>query len=335
MADSPMGPWTPDKYAGVIFRNPSVYFGAGGNNHQSVFEFKGEYYFTYHAQTLNRRITGGATQGFRSPHLAKLAFNPDGTIQQVIGDYHGVDKVSDVDPYRVIEAETIAWQQGIATKMIAGASQQFGAQAPNLVVHDIDNGDWTSLASVDFGAAGAASVTARVLPLVAGGAIQLRLDDRTAPVVATIPVDAPLGAWTDLTVPLNGVAGVHDVYFTYAGPDGSNLFEIDSWAFKAAPVVVPTLPVTVSAQARCIGGKAYVAVQARNDHDGVVSLAVETAYGSRSFSDVAPGANAYQSFATRSVSIAAGSATVRATGAISGKAVTTVLTAEYPGINCA
>jgi hypothetical protein len=62
---------------------------------------------------------------------------------------------------------------------------------------------------------------------------------------------------------------------------------------------------------------------------------VETAYGSRSFSDVAPGANAYQSFATRSVSIAAGSATVRATGAISGKAVTTVLTAEYPGINCA
>jgi arabinoxylan arabinofuranohydrolase len=335
MADSPMGPWTADKYAGVIFRNPSVYFGAGGNNHQSVFEFKGEYYFTYHAQTLNRRMTGGATQGFRSPHIAKLAFHEDGTIQEVIGSYAGVDKVRDVDPYRVIEAETIAWQQGIATKKVAGASKEFGVQAPNLVVHDIDNGDWTSLASVDFRDSGAASLTAKVLPLVAGGKIQLRLDDRTAPVVATIPVDAPLGEWTELTAPLSGVTGVHDVYFTYAGPDGENLFEIDSWAFEAAPVVQPTVPVTVTAQTRCLAGKAYVAVQARNDHDAPVTIALETRYGARTFTNVAPGANAYQSFATRTASVAAGSATVRATGTINGKEVTTAFTAEHPGVNCA
>ncbi len=75
VADHPMGPWTADKYTGVIFRNPGNFFGAGGNNHQSVFQLDGEYYFTYHAQTLNRRITGNATQGFRSPHIAKLEFN--------------------------------------------------------------------------------------------------------------------------------------------------------------------------------------------------------------------------------------------------------------------
>jgi arabinoxylan arabinofuranohydrolase len=230
MADDPMGPWTPDKYAGVIFRNPGVYFGVGGNNHQSVFKFKGEYYFTYHAQTLNTRATGGTGQGFRSPHIAKLAFNEDGTIQEVIGSYAGVDKVRDVNPYRVIEAETVAWQQGIATKKTAGASEEFGALAPNLVVHDVDNGDWTALASVDF-RRGAGGVTAKVLPLVQGGQIQLRLDDRAAPVVATIPVDAPVGEWTSVSAALDGVTGVHDVYFTYTGPDGDDLFELDSWSF--------------------------------------------------------------------------------------------------------
>jgi arabinoxylan arabinofuranohydrolase len=335
MADSPMGPWTSDKYAGVIFRNPSVYFGAGGNNHQSVFEFKGEHYFTYHAQTLNRRMTGGATQGFRSPHIAKLAFNDNGTIREVIGDYHGVEKVSNADPYRAIEAETIAWQQGVATKKIAGASSEFGAQAPNLVVHDIDNGDWTSLASVDFRRTGAASVTTKVLPLLAGGEIQIRLDGRTAPVVATIPVDAPLGGWTQLTTRLDGVTGVHDVYFTYTGPDGANLFEIDSWTFEAAMVVQPALPVTVTAQARCLAGKAYVAVRARNDHDAAVDIALETPYGERSLPTVAPGASAYQSFATRATSVAAGSATVRATGPLHGTTVTTVLTAAHDGVTCA
>ncbi|WP_092544350.1 family 43 glycosylhydrolase [Actinoplanes derwentensis] len=234
MADDPMGPWTPETYAGVIFRNPGTYFGAGGNNHQSVFEFKGQYYFTYHAQTLNQRVTGGTTQGFRSPHIAKLAFNEDGTIQEVIGTYDGVDRVRTLDPYRPIEAETIAWQQGIATKKIDEPSPGFGPQAPNLAVSDIDNGDWTALASVDFRRDGAARLTATVLPLTPGGKIQVRLDERTAPVIATIPVDAPPGTWTRLTARLHGVTGVHDVYFTYTGPDDADLFEIDSWSFRSS-----------------------------------------------------------------------------------------------------
>ncbi|WP_345534981.1 OmpL47-type beta-barrel domain-containing protein [Phytohabitans rumicis] len=96
-----------------------------------------------------------------------------------------------------------------------------------------------------------------------------------------------------------------------------------------------TVPVTVTAQSRCIAGKAYVAVQGRNDHGAPVTIELETAYGERSFANVAPGANAYQSFATRAVSVAAGTATVRATGTVAGKEVTTVYTAEYPGVACA
>src|SRR5690625_7444486 len=79
--------WDKDTYAGVIFPNQSEFFGAGtgGNNHQSAFEYEGQYYFTYHAPTLNKRITGDETQGYRSPHIQELEFNDDGTAVQEIG----------------------------------------------------------------------------------------------------------------------------------------------------------------------------------------------------------------------------------------------------------
>ncbi|MBF9133760.1 family 43 glycosylhydrolase [Plantactinospora sp. S1510] len=97
----------------------------------------------------------------------------------------------------------------------------------------------------------------------------------------------------------------------------------------------PELPVTVTAQARCLAGKAYVAVQARNDHDAAVDIILQSPYGERSVAAVAPGASAYQSFGTRVASIEAGSATVRVTGRVDGTEVTTVRTVQYSGANCA
>lgn len=335
ISDDPMS-WPKETYAGVLFPNQSQFFGAGtgGNNHQSVFEFEGRYYFTYHAPTLNKRINGNTTQGYRSPHMQELTFNPDGTLQQVVGTYAGVEQVRDFNPYRVFEAETFGWSKGIATAKVDGGSAEFGSGAPNLVVRDVDNGDWTALSSVDFGTDGAATATAKVRAVAAGARIQLRLDSLTGPVVSTIPVDTPIGEWAEVTAEVEEVSGVHDLYFTYDGPAGEDLVEIDSWAFEPG-TGQPELPATVSVQARCVAGKVYVAVQARNDHDDRVDIALETPYGVRSFVDVAPGANAYQSFATRSASVAAGTATVRITGTIDGTGATTVRTADYPSVNCA
>ncbi|MBF9133759.1 family 43 glycosylhydrolase [Plantactinospora sp. S1510] len=335
ISDDPMS-WPKEAYAGVLFPNQSQFFGAGtgGNNHQSVFEFGGKYYFTYHGPTLNKRINGNTTQGYRSPHIQELAFNPDGTIQQVVGTYAGVNQVRDFDPFRVFEAETFGWSKGIATTKVDGGSAQFGTAAPNLVVRDIDDGDWTALSAVDFGADGAQSVTTKVRALAAGAQIEVRLDDLAGPVVGTIPVGTPTGEWAEVTAELEGVSGVHDVYFTYDGPAGVDLFELDSWAFAAAGVQ-PELPVTVTAQARCLAGKAYVAVQARNDHDAAVDITLQSPYGERSVAAVAPRASAYQSFGTRVASVEAGSATVRVTGRVDGTEVTTVRTVQYSGANCA
>ncbi|MET7392882.1 family 43 glycosylhydrolase [Dactylosporangium sp. NPDC005572] len=332
MSDSPMS-WPKETYAGVLFPNQSQFFGAGtgGNNHQSVFEFEGKYYFTYHAPTLNKRINGNTTQGYRSPHIQEMTFNPDGTIRQVVGTYAGVDQVRNFNPYRVFEAETLGWSKGIATAKIDGGSAQFGASAPNLVVRDVDNGDWTALSAVDFGTGGAKTVTAKVRTLAAGARIQVRLDSVAGPVAGTIQAGTPSGEWAEVTAALDGATGVHDVYFTYEGPAGQDLFELDSWKFDRRA----DLPVTVNAQARCTSGKAYVAVQARNDHNAPVDITLETPYGTRSFAGVAPGANAYQSFATRSTSVAAGPVTIRAKGTLDGNDVTTVITAEHTGANCA
>ncbi|BCB91105.1 OmpL47-type beta-barrel domain-containing protein [Phytohabitans suffuscus] len=112
---------------------------------------------------------------------------------------------------------------------------------------------------------------------------------------------------------------------------------ITEWrVFADDPGTQPArVPVTVTVQPRCVAGKAYVAVQARNDHDTPVKIVFETGYGDRGFAGVAPDANAYQSFATRSAAIPAGSATVRATGTVDGEEVTTVYEADHPGVACA
>ncbi|MFI6785636.1 family 43 glycosylhydrolase [Micromonospora sp. NPDC050276] len=111
---------------------------------------------------------------------------------------------------------------------------------------------------------------------------------------------------------------------------------ITEWrVFADDPGAQPELPVTVTAQARCVAGKAYIAVQAHNAHTAPVDITLETGYGSRSFTGVVAGGNAYQSFATRAVSVPAGTATARVSGSIDGKEVTTVRVATHAGGDCA
>ena len=121
MTDDPMD-LSASTYAGVAFQNQSTFFGAGngGNNHSDMFTYKGETYFTYHAQTRGAAWaaalgTPGSTQGYRSVHIDKLEFNEDGTIKPVTGTRAGVSQVESFDPYRTFEAETLAWQLGLTT----------------------------------------------------------------------------------------------------------------------------------------------------------------------------------------------------------------------------
>ncbi|HWS33203.1 MAG TPA: family 43 glycosylhydrolase, partial [Actinoplanes sp.] len=94
---------------------------------------------------------------------------------------------------------------------------------------------------------------------------------------------------------------------------------VTEWRVIADEPATPA-PVTVSAQSRCIGGKAYVAVTARNRSAAAVDITLATAYGNRDFVNVRPGADAYQSFNPRLTSLPAGSASAAASPAPSSPA---------------
>ena len=332
MSDSPTN-FPKEKYQGILFPNQSQFFGAGtgGNNHQSVFEFEGKYYFTYHAPTLNKRINGSTTQGYRSPHIQELTFNADGTIQQVVGDYAGVEQVRDFEPFRTFEAETFGWSKGIATQKVDGASAQFGAAAPNLVVKDIDNGDWTALSAVDFGDAGAASVTVKVKPLQAGGSIDVRTGSESGPVVGSIAVTGATGEWTQLTADLEDLTGTQDVFFTYKGGSG-DLFELDTWSFAEA--AGPSLDVTADAASRCVSGKSVLTVKVTNADEVPVSATVTTAYGTKSSISLAAGKSASSAFTTRLTGVPSGTAEVSVTATVGGQQVSTTVPAPYAAHSC-
>jgi Alpha/beta hydrolase domain len=74
------------------------------------------------------------------------------------------------------------------------------------------------------------------------------------------------------------------------------------------------LAVSTTAQARCLGGKAYLAVRATNDDAVPVDITLTTPFGERTVTGVEPGASAYHAFASRATSVGAGVAQVSATG---------------------
>jgi len=88
--------------------------------------------------------------------------------------------------------------------------------------------------------------------------------------------------------------------------------------------------VVVTAQSRCLGTTPSVAVRATNEGDEAVSVTLSTPYGDKSFAQVEPGRNAYQSFVVRGP-LGAGEATVTATAS---DGTSRTLTAPYAARSC-
>lgn len=225
ISDSPMGPWT---YEGTILKNPGYFFDVGGNNHHAIFEFHGNWYIAYHAQTLSKAM--GVPKGYRSTHLNQVFFNTDGTIQEIIADYEGVKQLKALNPYVQVEAETIGWNAGINTEAISGEVEQPSSKR---VVTDIDNRDWIAVSNVDFGSKGASSFTASVANGRTASTIEIRLDSTEGKLIGelTIPANTGVDQFEELQTEIEGAIGVHHVFFVFRGDDNSKLFKLDYWQF--------------------------------------------------------------------------------------------------------
>jgi arabinoxylan arabinofuranohydrolase len=212
-ATSPVGPWT---YRGHIMqRAPQLAF----TNHAGIIDFSGNSYIFYHDQDLSKG------EGFkRSVSVEQFTYNADGSIPLITPTKEGVTKsVANLDPYKRVEAETIAWSEGLKT---AGNSQS------GVYVTKIENGDYLKVRSVDFGK-GAKSFQASVASASQGGNIEIRLGSPDGELLGTLAVKNTGGwqNWTTVNGKVKKVKGVHDLCFVFKGGKGE-LFNFDWWMLK-------------------------------------------------------------------------------------------------------
>ncbi|MDP0490890.1 MAG: carbohydrate-binding protein [Verrucomicrobiota bacterium JB023] len=131
-----------------------------------------------------------------------------------------------VDAYSIIQAEDFDSQSGILTQTTEDTGGGLNVQA-------INNGEWTAYEGVYFDDGnGAGEFQARVASNTSGGAIEIRLDSPTGPLVGTASFGNTGGwqNWQTVTAPVSGASGYQDVYLVFTG-GGGFLFNLNWFTF--------------------------------------------------------------------------------------------------------
>ena len=214
-APSPLGPW---KYAGEIMPLCDT---NSFTNHCGVADFKGHSYFFYHTGKLPQ---GG---GFgRSVAVEEFKYNADGSFPKIMPTDEGVKPVGEFNPYRKVEAETMAFSKGVKTEQ----NDEVG-----VYVSDIHNGDYIKLQNVCFCNKLPRTFSARVASGLRGGQIEVRVDSLKGKLLCKLEVPATGGweKWQTLTADFTElVKGRHDLYLVFTGRKGPKLFNFDWWEMR-------------------------------------------------------------------------------------------------------
>ena len=249
MSDSPTGPWESKGY--IMSPTPR-----DRGNHPGVIDFKGRSYIfgqdydLLHHETLEHFER-------RSVSLAEMHYKADGTIQEVPYwlDLRLPEAVAILNPYKRVEAETMAWGYGLRTEKIgitgtrelvarahrsrdnSSIIEQFPTSTgrKNLYVYDLDEGEYIRLRAVDFGKKSPRTflLSAATAP-DAGATITLHLDAPGGPLLGTLSVSSTGGVdtykefVTSLTPKL--ATGKHDLFFCIEQATGN--VRLDWWQFK-------------------------------------------------------------------------------------------------------
>lgn len=216
MSDSPTGPW---KTKGYIMRPTERTRG----NHPGIMDYKGKsYVFGLNYDLL--KLETNTHYERRSVSVAEMHYNEDGTIQEV--PYWADTKLEQIgtfNPFRKVEAETMAWGYGLKTTPNADKS---------LSVVDMNNGEYICVRGVDFGKNKARRFEVSALPLE-GGNLKIRLDAPDGKIVGNVNI--PQGNETSkyelYSCEVNAVSGIHDLYLSFEGENNKDLFELDYWKF--------------------------------------------------------------------------------------------------------
>lgn len=234
-SDNPMGPFT---FKEVILENPGKLNGLYGNNHHCVFCFRDNWYITYHARTLEKKM--GVEKGYRCTHVDSFDMGEDGTIGKIPMAMKGRKQLEYVDPYQEVNAATMAVQGGLDTTGVSKVPGSAGCMA----VTGIDSGDFLKVQGVDFGE-DSPEILRMTARYTAGkeGLVQIRIDSLQGQVLGympfgtlqekAVPDDADREEFALYEAELESkVTGVHDLYFLFYSNSGDqDSYEIGSWQF--------------------------------------------------------------------------------------------------------
>ena len=211
MAGHPLGPYRP---AGVIMDElPSGCW----TNHQSVVEFRGQWYLFYHDNQLSPRFDKN-----RSMRADRLFFNDDGTIRKVEPTLRGVGLV-DAGSRIQLDRSSAASAKGVTVTFLDPARPGQGWK-----IRLARKGAWVRFNEVDFGPAARTAAVARAVARK-GGAVEIRADREDGPVLGRLTI-APGREWTTVRAAAANVpAGVHDLFVLQTG---ENPVELDWISFE-------------------------------------------------------------------------------------------------------
>lgn len=214
MSNTPTGPWT---YMGDIMPLQDT---GSFTNHCGVADYQGNSYFFYHTG----KLPGGGGFG-RSVAVEQFTYNADGTFPLINATKEGVKPIGTLNPYQRVEAETIAFSEGVKSEPNAKTG---------VYVSDLHNEDYIKVREVDFGAQSPVGFSATVASALRGGTLEVRTDSIGGELIASLAVPHTGGweCWKSLKAEIRRpVTGKHDLFFLFKGRKGCKLFNFDYWSF--------------------------------------------------------------------------------------------------------
>ncbi|MFL9843574.1 glycoside hydrolase family 43 protein [Flavobacterium rhizosphaerae] len=226
MSNSPTGPW---EYKGMIMDGDP----RSSGNHPGIIDYEGTpYVFGFNYAILKQTMSKHYER--RSICVEELVYNTDGTINKLPFWSKNVKQKGTLNPYNRVEAETIAYSEGLKTEKSTewerNISWNKGKKvADRLIVTSINNGDYLMVKGADF-SRGATSVNVSVASLH-GGKIEIHTDAIDGPILVTIDINASGEGdiWKSVSAPVDNIKGVHDLFFIFKGE--KDLFKLDWWQF--------------------------------------------------------------------------------------------------------
>jgi hypothetical protein len=167
---NPMGPY---QQAGVILDEA-----AGGcwTVHQSIVEYKGQWYLFYHDKDLSPDFDKN-----RSIRADYLYFNDDGTIKKVIPTLRGVGIVDAKSKIQIARYSVVS-NEGVSVSFLNANNKQEGWK-----IGLKGKNTWVRFDNVDFGNSDLKSVNVRSVSST-GGLVEIRLDKIEGPLLARVQI---------------------------------------------------------------------------------------------------------------------------------------------------